>query len=833
MKITLTIDNRIVRIDGADLKTIRKIDSICSYRVAGYYFSPAYKSRRWDGKEHLFKFSKSKGYHVPSGMIDDVVAVLKKLKKKYSVIFKTSLKSDRLSFQWNPNIKLRGYQKEAVKRMFATPFPGRGVLKMPIRSGKSLRCNEPVLTPSGWVEIQNLKIGDKVIGSHGNQINVTGVFPQGKIDIYEVRFDDGSKSYCSIDHLWTFGVLKRKSAYSKRFFEYTTKPLSEWINEPLIDSSGMYRIRLPLITKPVEFVNCNVPIDPYTLGVLIGDGTLSSSPVLTIGNDDLDIIKNIRVPNEIDIKSNKSKKNNCTRFYLTKPGSKKNPLVIELEKLGLWNILSKNKFIPKQYLYSSKNNRLSLLQGLLDTDGGNVRGCANFSTSSECLANNIVQLTQSLGGIGSKYIASKNRTNEWRVFIKLPHGINLFRCKRKLLKQLKYNKSRNHDPVRRLISIKRIKKHNCVCISVDSDDGLFVTRDMVLTHNTKTAAKIIHKINRPSIFVVPSKWLLYQTQKSLSECFPYEKIGVIGDGLYLPRNITVATIQTLSMMAPLRGTKKKKGRKADPRYFDLMSQFDAAIFDESHHIRGDGDWYRVFLDLQARYKIGISATVFFDNEKEQESGIIWLRGTCGPVKCDIPASRLIREGYLLPQHVMMYRVKEPIQASSSRYSATLKKECITENKHRNKMIAEIVKKQLPKKTIIIAREHAHINAICKELEQFDIQFITLTGLDKQSTRDNVVRLLIDGDIDVIIGNVLGEGVDIPDVECVVNAEGGKDEKSVWQRQRNLTVVEGSKKSPVMIDFFDDMSKYFRKHSKDRLKVYKSEEEFKVEVLDWY
>jgi superfamily II DNA or RNA helicase len=484
VSVILTIDNTFVYIDGADLKTTRAIDNKCSYKIAGYFFSPAYKSRRWDGKEHLFKFTKTNGYHAPVGMLTDIVDVLNKKKVKYSVSFKTNLKHDKVDLEWNNEIQLRDYQNEAVKAMFDKPFPGRGVLKMPIRSGK-----------------------------------------------------------------------------------------------------------------------------------------------------------------------------------------------------------------------------------------------------------------------------------------------------------------------------------------------------------TKTVAKIIQKIGRPSIFVVPSKWLLYQTINSVKECIPNVEVGQIGDSVYDPKFVTVATIQSLAKMAPIRGTKKRESRQAHPDYFGLMTRFDLGIFDECHHIRGQGDWHRVFLDLEARFKIGISATVFFDNTKEQEAGIIWLRGNCGPIKCDIPTSRLIKEGFLLPQHVKIYKVEEP-NLQNSRYSATLKKRCITENQYRNKMIASLVEEHLPMKTIIIANEHNHIARICNELLELDIDFRTLTGRDKQSRRDSVVEDFVSGRFNVIIGNVLGEGVDIPEVECVINAEGGKDEKKTWQRQRNLTIVEGSDKVPVMIDFYDDTCSYFRRHSKARLKVYKSEPEFKTEILEW-
>lgn len=485
MPVTLTISNRFVRVDGVDLKTLRALDKVCSYRVAGYWFSPAYKSRRWDGKEHLFKFTQKAGYHAPAGMAEDIARILKKRKVDYEVVHARAFNSDVRRFTWNADVVLRDYQLEAVRALLGGQVPGRGVLKMPIRSGK-----------------------------------------------------------------------------------------------------------------------------------------------------------------------------------------------------------------------------------------------------------------------------------------------------------------------------------------------------------TKTVAKVLHAIGRRSLFVVPSKWLLHQTIASLRECMPDAPIGQIGDGVYDVQFFTVATIQSLSGMSPVRKTAKKKGREAHPDYATLMSSFDVGVFDEAHHIRGDGDWYRVFVDLDARYKIGVSATVFFDNTKEQESGIIWLRGTCGPIRYEVSASRLIQAGYLLAQSVKMYRVHEPDDVRDARYSATLKKRCVTENAHRNTMIARIVRDLAPRKTIVIAREHAHIKAICDALDGEGVRCRVLTGKTSHDQRmDYVDEFTGKRGPHVLVGNVLGEGVDIPDVEVVVNAEGGKDEKQTWQRQRNLTVVEGSKKAPLMVDFYDCMSKVFEKHSRARLKVYKSEGEFSAQVLE--
>ena len=88
--------------------------------------------------------------------------------------------------------------------------------------------------------------------------------------------------------------------------------------------------------------------------------------------------------------------------------------------------------------------------------------------------------------------------------------------------------------------------------------------------------------------------------------------------------------------------------------------------------------------------------------------------------------------------------------------------------------------------------------------------------------------MVEGEYNVIVGSVIGEGVVIPTIEVVINAEGGKDIKNTIQRQRNLTISEG-KKEAVLIDFMDEMNKIFRKHSKERLDVYQEEDAFTVTV----
>jgi superfamily II DNA or RNA helicase len=106
----------------------------------------------------------------------------------------------------------------------------------------------------------------------------------------------------------------------------------------------------------------------------------------------------------------------------------------------------------------------------------------------------------------------------------------------------------------------------------------------------------------------------------------------------------------------------------------------------------------------------------------------------------------------------------------------------------------------------------------------------VTGRDKTSSRKDKVKSFLNGDVNILMGTVFGEGIDIPEVECVINAEGGRDVKATIQRMRNMTPAPGKTKA-VFIDFMDVTNKHFAKHSRERLKIYKEEPAFDIKIIE--
>jgi superfamily II DNA or RNA helicase len=360
--------------------------------------------------------------------------------------------------------------------------------------------------------------------------------------------------------------------------------------------------------------------------------------------------------------------------------------------------------------------------------------------------------------------------------------------------------------------------------------GLGILKMPIRSGKTLTAAKLITVLGRPTLFLVPSKMLLEQTVKVLRNALPATPIGIIGDGQYDVQFVTVATIQSLDRMRGRRGGRRAKARPANPRYLQLLRAFDVVIADECHHFSGEGQWYRVLLDLDARYKFGLSATAFPNVETEIERGIIWMLGVLGPILHEVGVSYLVKRGFLLKQNVRMYPVRAPKGLSSARWSNTLRQKAIEQNVVRNRLIVRLVAAEIANgaKVLVVTNRLAHIAVLTDLMDEAGINYRVIVGSDDRESRSSKIEGFEVGDYNVLIGTVLSEGVDIPCINCVINAEGGARPIQAVQRQRNLTVSEG-KKSAVFIDFYDLMNPYFTRHSRARLSAYVAEKSYSVKL----
>lgn len=374
--------------------------------------------------------------------------------------------------------------------------------------GRAQTLDSLLLTPDGWRRIGEIGVGDFVIGSDGKPTQVIGVFPQGKKKVYRLTMTDGASTVACAEHLWQVETMEDKRRNKPPRVLETQEMIGNFQRD------HQCRYELPLLSAPVEFARQPVPIEPYSLGLLLGDGCISdkTSPSFTTSDTELvaalqaglaEMNLNFRRKSAIDYV--------ISNLLAGKGGSKfeviRNPLRQALRGLELAGTVSATKFIPESYLYNSAEVRLALLQGLLDTDGGPVtqegRTCRiQYSTTSERLKNDLVFLVRSLGGVvywrrrkaEGRQPGFANgspvpyRTDAYILDIRLPETMRPFRLRRKAET---YEEHGGGRPMRFIKNIEYVGEAETQCICVAALDSLYVTDDFILTHNTLSDAFII------------------------------------------------------------------------------------------------------------------------------------------------------------------------------------------------------------------------------------------------------------------------------------------------------------------------------------------------------
>ncbi|OBH74031.1 phosphate starvation-inducible protein PhoH [Mycobacterium intracellulare] len=358
-----------------------------------------------------------------------------------------------------------------------------------------------VLTPNGFQPIGQLRVGDFVIGSDGKPTEVLGIYPQGFKEIYRVSSQDGSSTLASGDHLWSVATRDDR----RRGKPWRVLQTKEMIGN--LRAAHYHRYELPLLSAPVDFESRPVPLDPYALGLLLGDGCLTCKTTPSFATTDPELAESlgrlipgieVRRKSAVDYVLNRSPSQVATRT---------NPVTSVLRQLGLAGLRSAGKFIPRDYLLNSPEVRLALLQGLLDSDGGPVtqqgRTCRiQFTTVSARLRDDAVFLVQSLGGIAywrtrpaegrkpglARGREVQHRSDAYTLDLRLPEGVVPFRLARKAAK---YDVTGGGRPVRFVDRIEPAGTEEAVCIQVAAADSLYVTEDFLLTHNTLNSAFIV------------------------------------------------------------------------------------------------------------------------------------------------------------------------------------------------------------------------------------------------------------------------------------------------------------------------------------------------------
>lgn len=381
------------------------------------------------------------------------------------------------------------------------------------RGGRAQPLSSKVLTPTGWTTIGEIDVGDEVIGQDGIPHPVTDVTDQGKRDVYRVCFSDGTSALCCGDHLWRVTdracrkVINRDGnrTFGTRYHVLTTKEIADTLEVPRQDDQTEYQYRIP-IAKPVRYAPVDLPIHPYVIGFLLGDGALSQIDNIPVGvtSDDKEVINRLRelLPSGIKVKCSSGISYRIVDDDGRRGPGVRNRIKGPLFDLGLDGTTSKTKFIPEIYKRGTPKERLELLRGLLDADGWvgvrNKEGRRkdsgskiNYTSISEQLADDVAEVVQSLGGVaykrkregGSREFPHgdiREYSQSYQLTINLPTSV----CPFWLPRKRDNFQETEHEPYRSIVDVQKEGTAEMRCITVFSEKALYITDNFAVTHNS-------------------------------------------------------------------------------------------------------------------------------------------------------------------------------------------------------------------------------------------------------------------------------------------------------------------------------------------------------------
>ncbi len=353
--------------------------------------------------------------------------------------------------------------------------------------GKALALDTPIRTVGGWSTMGALQIGDQVFDENGDTCNVTNTQSWGPRPCYLVEFSSGDPIIADSEHEWLVKPRHQKERI------LTTEELSRAVTIQRADGGleRKYRVRVPgaLVGTRQE-----LPINPYVLGVWLGDGH-SRAARFTCSKADQEMVRLVEACGVV-VTRQRTPGATSDNWGLSLPGQKGVPgrsFQSQIKRLGLWG----DKHIPELFMNGSYGQRLALMQGLMDTDGHiSPNGQCEIVQVKRRLAEDIHELANSLGykpamGVDRARLEGRDVGPRYRIRFHAFSDEPCFRLSRKKRK-LKHRPSRPpRSRTRQIIAVTRVADRPTKCIEVDSPSHLFLAgKSLIPTHNSTFSAAI-------------------------------------------------------------------------------------------------------------------------------------------------------------------------------------------------------------------------------------------------------------------------------------------------------------------------------------------------------
>lgn len=821
----LRIENDYSYLMTEDSSLREKLWSSLRFKTRDYFHSPLYRQKLWDG--YIDFLSKKTGRFL-TGLLPEVRFALEYLKEEYKEAdnrqitpFLFEKVDSQFLNQWlqpgQKPITLDAGQIDLINQALTYK---RGIVKAPTGCH---RKGQGILMFNGTVKkVEKVKVGDILVGMDSTPRTVLSLH-RGTDEMFEVRPIKGQSFVVNGDHILT--LVRTPNNHHRYPSEVGGKLIDVTVREWQVWSKWKKHIH-KLFRVGVNFKHIhNLPIEPYFLGLLLGDGMIKHTPNVTTMDKPIvmEVFRQARIWKLKVRKRHSPNQGRSSSYYLVGRQGVYNPIATELKKLELWGRKSHNKIIPFIYKTASTVDRLNLLAGIIDTDGSLSNNCYDITLKSKQLINDIVFVARSLGlacTISKRRIKSPFANDALAKIYHRCHisgNVDVIPCRLKH-KQVS-SRLQKKNASRTGFTIHKIADKELYYGFSLNGDGRYLLDDFTVTHNSGKTYILLALIKSlppgtPILFLANRKMVLDRNYDEMKE-WGVENLGYLDGNIHEPNLITFALVQSIHRIAP------------------VLPKFRALFVDEVHMMMGDQciDTYKKLKGCGVR--ICMSATPFkyqlkkrnsketIEGDKVHKYSVKGYFGaefkTESTATGDLRVEHLQTQGRLSPSKCTYHYIDHP-QIPYDIYIDAVTNG-IAQNWEFHQIVARL-SQSLTGRTLILVERLSHGDALNKLIPGS----LWVQGKDNKKTRTNVVKQLQEAKGNVIAIATVGifnAAVNVF-VHNLINAAGGKAEHEIIQRiGRGLRTAE-DKDILNYHDFIFRINQYLERHSHKRIRILQEE-----------
>lgn len=707
--------------------------------------------------------------------------------------------------------ELRPYQKEAVDAglKFLT-----GRSKKPGIIVAPCGCHAKgygILMYDGTIKkVEDIVVGDRVMGDDGTPRTVLELH-NGIDDMYEIRPLKGKPFIVNKGHIMSMYRLKDKRKDGPSIEEVG---IGEYIK------FAPYHKTILKLRRPNGFdfeeSKKNMPLDPYFLGLCLGDGSITSSLSITTQRQEIVeyLYSFVKQYNMYIRVAEKKGTNNKSKSYFLSKGCRRggNPIINAIKDIGLYNRKSGDKFIPIQYLTSNKENRYKLLAGFLDTDAYyNKSGKGyEYCSKSETMMKQFVLLCRSLGLLCSGYSCKLvdgvkyYRTGIYGNLENIPVRVGIRKGANRII---------NKNPYVVGFKVEYVGKGEYYGFTTDGNH-LYLDEQCFIHHNSGKSliiSKIAHEINRPTLVLQPSKEILEQNYAKAVSFGSKPTIYSASCGIKELSAMTYATLKSI--------------KKDVVRLKDIG--IDTLLIDECHsgYSPEEGSEFMDFMNEFPEAKVlGFTATpcrlrTYSSMLEGNYSKLNMLtkdeHNFFKKIVHVIQIQELTSQGFWCPLKYERWSFDESalmLNSTGAEYTNESIKESIVRNGLNNSIYKRLLQLMNERKAILVCMDSIESCNRISEFMNARMGAITgvVTSLTTKKKREQIISDFKEGKLKVVFNySTLATGFDFPELDCVMFGRPTFSYSTYYQILGRAVRIHPDKKEALIVDCCDNMRRFGR------------------------